>query len=175
MKKLLTTLCAGALAAVMTGTSAVPSLALPNLSTTTPQGYSDVTPAQFVTEREIRRLRRGERTERRVDRRDDRMERRADRREARRDFEQRNGGYYYRGYRGYRNARPGYRAYNGYYFPSAAFIAGALVTGAIVNSQARTSGNAHVEWCYNRYRSYRAADDTYQPLNGPRQVCNSPY
>jgi hypothetical protein len=34
---------------------------------------------------------------------------------------------------------------------------------------------AHVRWCYNRYRSYRAADNTFQPYNGPRQQCYSPY
>jgi hypothetical protein len=38
----------------------------------------------------------------------------------------------------------------------------------------RLSG-AHVEWCYNRYRSYRAWDNTYQPYNGPRRQCVSPY
>ncbi|UVK52197.1 BA14K family protein [Mesorhizobium sp. AR02] len=35
--------------------------------------------------------------------------------------------------------------------------------------------NAHVQWCYNRYRSYRAWDNTFQPYNGPRQQCWSPY
>jgi len=35
--------------------------------------------------------------------------------------------------------------------------------------------NAHVQWCYNRYRSYRAYDNTFQPYNGPRQQCWSPY
>lgn len=35
--------------------------------------------------------------------------------------------------------------------------------------------NAHVNWCYNRYRSYRAWDNTYQPYNGPRRQCWSPY
>jgi hypothetical protein len=35
--------------------------------------------------------------------------------------------------------------------------------------------NAHVSWCYNRYRSYRAWDNTFQPYNGPRQLCYSPY
>jgi hypothetical protein len=34
---------------------------------------------------------------------------------------------------------------------------------------------AHVQWCYNRYRSYRAYDNTFQPYNGPRQQCYSPY
>ena len=33
----------------------------------------------------------------------------------------------------------------------------------------------HANWCYNRYRSYRAWDNTFQPYNGPRQQCWSPY
>ncbi|WP_077964874.1 BA14K family protein [Ensifer adhaerens] len=36
-------------------------------------------------------------------------------------------------------------------------------------------GSAHTRWCYARYRSYRAYDDTFQPYYGPRQVCVSPY
>jgi hypothetical protein len=35
--------------------------------------------------------------------------------------------------------------------------------------------SAHVQWCYNRYRSYRAWDNTFQPYYGPRQQCISPY
>lgn len=35
--------------------------------------------------------------------------------------------------------------------------------------------NAHVRWCQNRYRSYRAWDNTFQPYNGPRRQCLSPY
>ncbi|MBN8934661.1 MAG: BA14K family protein, partial [Rhizobium pusense] len=34
---------------------------------------------------------------------------------------------------------------------------------------------AHVNWCANRYRSYRAYDNTFQPYNGPRRQCVSPY
>lgn len=34
---------------------------------------------------------------------------------------------------------------------------------------------AHYDWCYARYRSYRAADNTFQPYNGPRRQCLSPY
>lgn len=34
---------------------------------------------------------------------------------------------------------------------------------------------AHVQWCYSRYRSYRAYDNTFQPYNGPRRQCRSPY
>jgi hypothetical protein len=39
----------------------------------------------------------------------------------------------------------------------------------------RSATNAHVAWCYNRYRSYRAYDNSYQPFNGPRRECISPY
>lgn len=31
--------------------------------------------------------------------------------------------------------------------------------------------SAHVRYCYNRYRSYRAYDNTYQPYHGPRRQC----
>jgi hypothetical protein len=39
----------------------------------------------------------------------------------------------------------------------------------------RGGGSAHVQWCYSRYRSYRAYDNTFQPYNGPRRQCWSPY
>lgn len=39
----------------------------------------------------------------------------------------------------------------------------------------RPAGDAHVRWCYNRYRSYRAWDNTFQPYHGPRRQCRSPY
>lgn len=35
--------------------------------------------------------------------------------------------------------------------------------------------SAHVQWCYDRYRSYRVRDNSFQPYNGPRQQCWSPY
>lgn len=35
--------------------------------------------------------------------------------------------------------------------------------------------SAHVQWCYDRYRSYRAWDNSFQPYGGPRQQCWSPY
>jgi hypothetical protein len=37
------------------------------------------------------------------------------------------------------------------------------------------TGNAHMTWCLERYRSYRAEDNSYQPYNGPRRVCESPF
>ena len=35
--------------------------------------------------------------------------------------------------------------------------------------------NAHLRWCQERYASYRLSDDTFQPFEGPRRRCNSPY
>lgn len=37
------------------------------------------------------------------------------------------------------------------------------------------TGNAHMTWCLDRYRSYRAEDNSYQPYNGPRRACESPF
>lgn len=86
---------------------------------------------------------------------------------------------YWRGHRGYRQPRPGYRRHGDFWFPPAAFIAGAIIGGAIANQQPpiryRPRGGAHEEWCYDRYRSYRAYDNTFQPYNGPRRQCRSPY
>lgn len=104
--------------------------------------------------------------------------RRDNRREMRRDmrrdrFERRGNRSYYNGHRGYRERRSGYRQYNGLWFPPAAFALGAIIGGS-VNRPANV-GNAHVRWCQNRWRSYRAYDNSYQPNNGPRQRCVSPY
>lgn len=89
-------------------------------------------------------------------------------------YYRRGGYYYYNGHRGYSYYRPGYREYNGYWFPLGAFAAGAIIGGAIAQPPVRYGGS-HVEWCANRYRSYRAYDNTYQPYGGPRRLCVSPY
>jgi hypothetical protein len=34
---------------------------------------------------------------------------------------------------------------------------------------------AHVNWCYSQYRSYDVNTNTFQPYNGPRRACYSPY
>ncbi len=39
----------------------------------------------------------------------------------------------------------------------------------------RDYGERHEDWCYDRYRSYRARDNTYQPYRGGRRYCQSPY
>ncbi len=58
-----------------------------------------------------------------------------------------------------------------------AFAAGAIISGALANDRPPPAayGNAHVNWCSQRYRSYRAYDNTWQPYNGPRRQCVSPY
>lgn len=91
--------------------------------------------------------------------------------EARRDG-------YYNGHRGSRERRPGYREYNGYWYPLAAFAAGAILGGALNGGNNRAQpayGGGHHEWCTNRWRSYRASDNSYQPSYGPRQACVSPF
>lgn len=65
--------------------------------------------------------------------------------------------------------------------------AGALVLGAIEAERARErerlrrerevyyDDDYHIEWCLDRYRSYDIRSDTYQPFEGPRRRCISPY
>jgi len=78
----------------------------------------------------------------------------------------------HRGYRGYHKRRRGYRRHSdGFWYPLAAF--GALAGAAIANSHGYSS--RHVEWCEDNYRSYRRYDNTFQPYNGPRRRCNSPF
>ncbi len=168
MFNLTKTLCA-ALALTFAAGTAVPLNAAPLVA---PTGGSD---RAIVNVQDpggtLRRDRREQRFEARQDRRERRFERRQDRREAR--FERRGNYGYYNGRRGYRERRPGYRYYQGFWFPPAAFIAGAVIGNAINNASG--SRSAHVQWCYDRYRSYRASDNTFQPYNGPRQQCYSPY
>ncbi len=61
-------------------------------------------------------------------------------------------------------------------------VAGVIISGIIASQQPapryryyRYSGDAHVDWCLRRYRSYDIRTDTFQPYHGPRRYCNSPY
>ena len=63
----------------------------------------------------------------------------------------------------------GQRYYQPYYAPRAYYCAPRRAASIASGT------NAHVAWCYNRYRSYRAYDNSYQPFNGPRRECISPY
>jgi len=158
MKKLLSGLCASALALSFGVASVAPVNAAPIYVPQTVAPASDVQHVQY-------RMRgdRGDRWD-------------GDRYDRRHRLNRRGNGYYLNGHRGYRYHRPGYRRYGEYWFPAAAFLAGALITGAITAPRARVGvGDAHVQWCYNRYRSYRDYDNTFQPYNGPRRQCYSPY
>jgi hypothetical protein len=97
----------------------------------------------------------------------------------------RYGGYRYGGYRPYGGYR--YGRYGGYYgggYNDFGLLFGGLATGAIIGGmlaqpryydQPRYYGNSHAGWCYSRYRSYRAYDNTFQPYYGPRRQCIGPY
>lgn len=163
MRKLISRLLAMTLAASFSFATILPTEAAPRIAPKTETAQTD---AQSVQYRPRRQMRRDYRIDRRIDR---RVDRRAGAR-----YYRRGGVNYYNGYRGYPEYRPGYRRYNDWWFPASAFIAGALVGSAIANSPP-SGGNAHVSWCYDRYRSYRASDNTYQPYDGPRRQCYSPY
>lgn len=68
----------------------------------------------------------------------------------------------------YRHVYPGYR----YVEPSYRYVPRYVQPRRY--DRVRMS-RAHVDWCYSRYRSYRAYDNTFQPYNGPRRQCYSPY
>lgn len=91
----------------------------------------------------------------------------------RRHFQRRGDYYYYNGHRGYRDRRPGFRFYNGFWFPQSAFSFGFSVGGD--RDRGGSNWSRHVAWCEDHYRSYRASDNTFQPYHGPRQECRSPY
>lgn len=86
---------------------------------------------------------------------------------------------YYNGHRGYRDRRAGYRYHNGFWFPLAAFAAGSIIGGAVAQPQRVSPGRyspSHYSWCQNRYKTYRASDNTFVANSrGERLSCNSPY
>lgn len=86
------------------------------------------------------------------------------------------GKRYLNGQRGERIYRDGYRRHNGFWYPRAAFGLGIIIAPQLQNRVIRNyGGNQHINWCENRYRSYRIRDNTWQPNYGPRRVCVSPY
>ncbi|MBD1548010.1 BA14K family protein [Roseibium aggregatum] len=94
-----------------------------------------------------------------------------------RGFYRHNGHTYYNGHRGYRHPRRGYRQYNGWWFPLGAFTFGTIIGPGYYypSYPSRGLSQAHYNWCYRKYRSYRAYDNTFQPYHGPRKACRSPY
>jgi len=74
---------------------------------------------------------------------------------------------------GWRHRRHGWRDRRHHYGPGAAALgglaAGAIIGGAIANSQARA--NDAVAYCAQRYRSYDPASGTYLGYDGQRHPC----
>lgn len=80
-----------------------------------------------------------------------------------------------RGHRGYRRRGRGAGV-------AAGILGGLIIGGIIADSERRRyrrrvirRDDAHINWCYYRYRSYRAYDNTFQPYHGRRRQCVSPY
>lgn len=75
--------------------------------------------------------------------------------------------------------RPAHRRYYDNYFdvPAPRYSGQRPLGGTPAVGGASRLGGAsdHHGWCASRYRSYRASDDTFQPFDGPRTRCISPY
>jgi hypothetical protein len=112
--------------------------------------------------RDDRRDRRWDRHDRRVERRWDRHDRRWDRRDRRWDRHHhrprvRSGIYLHFGGGPYYDP-PTYR----YVDPAPRYRVTRL-------------SQAHIDWCYSRYKTYRLSDNTYKPTVHTRRQCVSPY
>jgi hypothetical protein len=82
--------------------------------------------------------------------------------------------YAYRPYRPYRPyAAPyAYRPYRPYYRP---YYRPGVQVYVEPRRYYQRSGNAHVEWCLSRYRSYNPRTDTFLAYGGTYKYCRSPY
>ncbi len=101
-------------------------------------------------------------------------------------FQWKGNSPYYSNHKGYQNRQPGYRYNNGFWFPPAAFIAGAIIGGALSQSQPSYSyarpqtysyvyATPHIVWCQQHYRSYNIATDSFTGYDGYVHRCVSPY
>lgn len=169
MKKIFSTMCASVLGASVAFTGLLPATAAPVYVPNTQTLQHSAAQSDVIQVQRKKKRRYSERRGKRHYR---------NNRHTSRGFYRDRDRAYYNGHRGYRYHRRGYRNHNGWWFPAGAFVAGAIIGGAISNNNDRVysgGGSAHVRWCYNRYRSYRDYDNTFQPYNGPRRQCNSPY
>jgi hypothetical protein len=93
------------------------------------------------------------------------------------------GGHYaYGGYYGYRRH---HYPYGGYYYGTPWMTFPFMFGGGFADryyddyddyyDYGNNHGSAHVEWCLNRYRSYRPRTDTWTSYSGRVRRCISPY
>lgn len=63
-------------------------------------------------------------------------------------------------------------------------IVGGIIAGAAIANATQPrdvyvepvgNANAHTAWCHGKYKSYREWDNSWQPYEGPRRPCISPY
>ncbi|MGO4441092.1 BA14K family protein [Rhizobium sp. RAF56] len=90
------------------------------------------------------------------------------------------GGHYGGGhYGGYHGGGHYYHGDNDNFGLALGGLAAGALIGSLLVQQPRYygsyGGGSHTGWCYSRYRSYRAYDNTYQPYYGPRRQCVGPY
>lgn len=156
MMKFLTTIAGSALLAAGLAFGAVGTASAVTIAPGAVSGAAPATTAPAAEQVQYKsdgRWQRGDRRWDRGDRRWDRGDRRWNRHDDRRWRPQaRTGIYFHFGVPGPRYIAPKPRRHH----------------------RAGLSG-AHIRWCENRYRSYRAWDNTYQPYNGARRQCWSPY
>ena len=82
----------------------------------------------------------------------------------------------------YRHRHSHYRHYHGGYYYSNPWWrhSGPVIALGIAPSygygyNSYRGGGDHVQWCYNRYRSYDVRSNTFMGYDGYRHECNSPY
>ncbi|MBP1850138.1 BA14K family protein [Rhizobium halophytocola] len=80
-------------------------------------------------------------------------------------------------YRSYDASTDSYRSFSGDIRPCESPVEDSpSVTHVSTSTPDRAAyTQAHLDWCGNRYRSYRASDNSYQPYDGSRTQCVSPY
>ena len=77
----------------------------------------------------------------------------------------------------YRDRRHGYgHYYRGYWYAVPWWLGAAAVTAPYYAAPRPSyGGDAHVQWCLDRYRSYNPRTDTYRGYDGYDHRCISPY
>lgn len=75
----------------------------------------------------------------------------------------------------FRHQRPGWGHYHGGYWYRTPWWTLPLIVPPVVTAPSYGYGNAHVQWCSQRYRSYNPATDQFLGYDGLYHRCNSPY